>query len=576
MKRSTAVVALLAVGLLLVAPVPAQTIRYVSGSGIDAGDCTEEANSCATVGYAMDQAEPGETISIAAGAYTEPLEINKSIILRGAGRDAPSATVIQAHVQLGKATSRVITIDGGFVVEISDLVIRHGVAIGSAEDGDGGGIFNRDAALTLVNVNIHRNISLAFGGGIAIYSASPTLTDVMIEENLSHLGSGGGMSAELSSSPVLTRVEFNGNEAGGSGGGMSNSGGTPLLVNVLFNGNRGLNGGGMFNSNGAPILTNVDFTENFAGGDGGGMADIIGSSVLTNVTFAGNAADLSGGGMYNTRTPELRSVTFRENHALGAEQDQGGGGMFSTGSDASPTLTNVRFIDNTAVRGGGMRVDNGDFQIAATLRNVRFQDNTASSWGGGMYVRESFPLLANVLFTGNEAGNGGGGMFNFTDAFPVLANVTFSGNHAPSGGGIRNDGTASPVLYNAIVWGNTASNGNEIANSGGAVWLEYSLYRNGPDDIPGAGFTCENCLTVDPRFLDPENGNLRLSEDSPAIDAGHPDTEADILDYFPTDANGVPVDLDGRRRIFGNAIDMGAYEWQPLGDAIFRDRFEHQ
>lgn len=46
--------------------------------------------------------------------------------------------------------------------------------------------------------------------------------------------------------------------------------------------------------------------------------------------------------------------------------------------------------------------------------------------------------------------------------------------------------------------------------------------------------------------------------------------------FFPTDENDRPIDLFGNPRFFPavGQIDMGAFEWQPLTDEIFRDRFE--
>lgn len=74
-----------------------------------------------------------------------------------------------------------------------------------------------------------------------------------------------------------------------------------------------------------------------------------------------------------------------------------------------------------------------------------------------------------------------------------------------------------------------------------------------------------NNIDVNPHFIDPAQGNLRLKTISPAIDAGY---------NFPV--IGVPTDLDGNPRFvdtptipdtsIGEApiVDMGAYEAQAL------------
>ncbi|MEO1774044.1 MAG: cadherin-like domain-containing protein [Pseudomonadota bacterium] len=61
-----------------------------------------------------------------------------------------------------------------------------------------------------------------------------------------------------------------------------------------------------------------------------------------------------------------------------------------------------------------------------------------------------------------------------------------------------------------------------------------------------------NLIGVDPRFVDPENGDFRLQSDSPAIDAG-------------TGAFGLsPTDLNGDDRTIG-PVDLGVYEFEVSG-----------
>lgn len=59
-----------------------------------------------------------------------------------------------------------------------------------------------------------------------------------------------------------------------------------------------------------------------------------------------------------------------------------------------------------------------------------------------------------------------------------------------------------------------------------------------------------------PLFVDPGNGDFRLQAGSPAIDAG----ESSLL---PIGAG--PYDLGGNTRTAGEAVDLGAYEYQNPG-----------
>lgn len=60
--------------------------------------CFDQGSPCRTIAHAVAAATAGEIIQIAAGSYTESVTIDKSLALRGAGRDD---TFIQAHEEPG-------------------------------------------------------------------------------------------------------------------------------------------------------------------------------------------------------------------------------------------------------------------------------------------------------------------------------------------------------------------------------------------------------------------------------------------------------------------------------------------
>jgi parallel beta-helix repeat protein len=60
-----------------------KTTRHVSTSGTDTGTCI--ASPCRTIGYAIAQANAGDTVSVASGTYAESVAITKRLSLVGNG-----------------------------------------------------------------------------------------------------------------------------------------------------------------------------------------------------------------------------------------------------------------------------------------------------------------------------------------------------------------------------------------------------------------------------------------------------------------------------------------------------------
>jgi len=224
-----------------------------------------------------------------------------------------------------------------------------------------------------------------------------------------------------------------------------------------------------------------------------------------------------------------------------------GGGMYNQ-SNSSPTVTNCTFSGNTAQsRGGGM--DNA-VDSSPMVTDCTFSGNTAPHGGGGMDNYLSSPMVTNCTFSENSAAASfGGGMYNFGSSSPTVTNCTFTGNTASTGGGMFNS-SSSPTVTNCIFWENS---GSEIS---GVATVLFS-------DVQG-GFDGVGNINADPLFVDPINGDLRLSPGSPSIDAGNNSAIADLAD----------TDLDGNPRFADDpatadtgcgvpvVVDMGAYEFQ--------------
>jgi hypothetical protein len=181
-----------------------------------------------------------------------------------------------------------------------------------------------------------------------------------------------------------------------------------------------------------------------------------------------------------------------------------------------------------------------------------------------MTISGGSQALANVVFSRNLSGADGGGLFIDDVANLTLTNVSMSGNQAVGvGGGIYNvNGTLA--LKNSILWGNTdASPGflTDQVSSETAFTITDSLIPECP-----ANANCQGqIITLDPQFADAAGDDLRLTGFSPAIDQGNvahlPADTLDLDDDGDT-AEVIPLDLAGNLRVYGDSVDMGAYEVQ--------------
>ncbi len=219
-------------------------------------------------------------------------------------------------------------------------------------------------------------------------------------------------------------------------------------------------------------------------------------------------------------------------------------GGYQTSADGNTSIT----VNNTAIRyerGSGLSISNSSPQI----RNVIFSGNRA--YAGVVSHTNSNATFVNTLFTGNTATYGT--VYN-NASLPIFTNSTIADN---TGATNDNNGTAMrnvtshPKLYNTIIWGNHTANGNinNIFNSGGASPTSIPEYYHSL--VQGITNTSDGNLqgNTDPMFV--SANNFRLKPCSPAVNAGS-----------DSHLSGISTDIDGKPRIYGSAVDMGAYEHQ--------------
>jgi hypothetical protein len=148
------------------------------------------------------------------------LEVSKSIMING-----PGANLLTVDVDANQA-SRVFLIDAGTTVTISGLTITNGNTFG----GNGGGIYNDHATLTVTNSTLSGNSVDLSGGGIfnegASGSATLTINNSTLSGNSANFGGGILNDGFLHGNAMLTVTNstLSGNSAPSGGGGIFNQG----------------------------------------------------------------------------------------------------------------------------------------------------------------------------------------------------------------------------------------------------------------------------------------------------------------------------------------------------------------
>ena len=232
-------------------------------------------------------------------------------------------------------------------------------------------------------------------------------------------------------------------------------------------------------------------------------------------------------------------------------------------------------IDFSLKNGGGIYMRAFAFRgnspsISIKIINCSIHNNFASSSGAGIYSSASLsdgsssaqPEVINCLIYNNVAESKGGGIYNYGGVTRLkVSNSTIYNNTAGiEGGGIYNMGdghgtTSDPTITNSIIWLNSAQEGGTDIYKNNSLpdrpngTISHSILTS-PFSIEGR-ITYMDTMVHDPMFMNTASGSedLRLIFGSPAIDAGL------------NQAIASTTDINGKPRLLGHDVDMGAYEY---------------
>jgi len=240
---------------------------------------------------------------------------------------------------------------------------------------------------------------------------------------------------------------------------------------------------------------------------GGGVACINASATFRNCSITDNFAFAIGGGVFNDRSTSV--------------------------------FIGCTISRNTSSIGGGiLAAYSKDHFIHCLITH-----NTALSQTGGVHYSLFEPRFINCVIANNVSAGAGqslpgiGGM-DLGTTYAVLVNCSILNNYsAVNFGGIScGDET---LLVNCIL----QNPGTEIRTN--AMRFPTVTYSNIEGGYPGIGN-----ISSDPMIVDVTGGDYHLLPGSPCIDAGDSTAAAEIT-----------YDLDGKTRVLGSAVDLGAYEF---------------
>jgi parallel beta helix pectate lyase-like protein len=542
MKYALLLCRALALGALLASPLAAQVLHVRAGA--PGGNGSSWATAMNDLGAALVAAGSNPQVTavwVAEGRYRPSLgdpaatfAVPDGVALYGgfAGTETSPAQRDLAHhvtvldgdllgddlpgfVNYADNSFHVLTAAGVVDVELDGLTVRGG------SQGQGAGIRILARNVRLANLVVAENWGLGNnnnGGGLFVDAETTVASDCVFRDNRATAGAGARLVYDgWSGSASFERCSFARND----GQGLLAHGFQPFELTLRDTSFQDNLKGGLTTSSEQPIVLTLEACtlERNQATSGSGLALI--SEQACDVTIAG--------------------CVFRENHATA-----GGGVALDTEQMSTLTALDSLFERNQACAGGGVRLlrANASFERCAFLRNHR-ADCGSGAHGGAIQLEVSAHTeIVDSLFTDSPR------VLVWSRATElVVASSTFLNANSSAASIHVERGQAE--LRDSIVLG--AGSAQVTLGLNGTVAASHSNVHMGGAGLPGPGN-----LDVDPLFVSPIAGDLRLAPGSPCIDAGDP-TRVRVGADFERDSR--MLDGDGNGTV---VLDMGADEFGPL------------
>lgn len=541
---------------------------------------------------AVNATTGGEEIWVASGVYTDVhftdtmtqvVYIDKAVSLQGGfvpPFDEPPDPMSNPTVFDAQQQGRVIVVTGT-TTTIDGFYITGGNGDQDArfsESGMGGGIYAKNATLTVTNNAIYNNIGSRFdgeGGGIKVDDGQFAILNNDIYSNTA-------VTSPHPNFPTDYYIGFGGGvEIAGSQGVLHNN----SIHNNIANAFEVGNGGGINLSGGNQVtITHNTITDNLGGrthfGNGGGISwfydeDSEGPQpygIIANNLISGNVAQESGdvvslgGGLalfirtVSESTEPLISLISNDimsNTAvfsptssvggIGGGVVLGGEGYFSLShNNIFSNTTSAKNAGDTWGYGAGLVVDT----VNVTLDGDRIQFNQIGDRGNanGFGIENSVVTMTNVVVADNHELTAGAGI-HVNDSQVTMLHPTIARN------GLRgiwvtyfDDAPFDPDMSSQVIITNsilTGHNTGVVVSRTNTVTLDGVLWYDTDNSFssePGASVVISNQVVDNPHF---DSDGYHLTDASAAIGQGIP--------------SEVFIDIDGDGRPLPPALGVDEY-----------------
>jgi parallel beta-helix repeat protein len=352
---------------------------------------------------AINDAQPGDQVRIAAGTYQEQLTVNKSIKLTGTDHSTNHSTIVLAPTNLGTPTTAnpgaIVHVTGnGTSVQITHLTIEGAVAgtpnllYGVRVDGNAFADIENDTITNIIDSSSAQfGVAIDVGNTAASDGTSDQVGSAKIENNtitnyqragivINHAGS----AATVSNNTV----------AGGSASTADSVTGIEVSAGAVADIENNTVTGNTNGSNGTGVLLASPGASASSDSDGDGDDDDdFGGPVVRNNKISGNDYGIFGSSVTATGGSPSVSADIENNHIsgntyVGIEFD----------NSANVVITNNQLSGN-----GSQNMADGGIYLFQSTHNLLANNQSKNNNGSGIYLDSG--STGNVLIHNHTTGN---------------------------------------------------------------------------------------------------------------------------------------------------------------------------